>query len=59
MQYTNAALTVIALLLGVIAWQQYDQRPVTIGELRNLVQGDDPDKWESRRDQIPVTTQGR
>lgn len=47
-------LTVIAVLLGVIAWQQYDQRPVTVGELRKLMH-EDPDEWETRRADVPVT----
>lgn len=58
MNYTNAVLTVIALLLGVIAWQQYEQRPVTVGELRHLMDRDDMDKWEARRANIPVTVNG-
>jgi len=54
MHYTNAMLTVIAVLLAVIAFQQHDHRPVTIGELKRLMQ-EDPDAWERRREQIPVS----
>lgn len=56
MKYTNGVLTVIAVLLAVIAWQQYDQRPVTVGELRELMHSD-PDRWEARRAEVPVTFQ--
>jgi len=54
MNYTNAALTVIAVLLAVIALQQYQNRPVTTGELQELQNRETLDAWDARRSQIPV-----
>lgn len=42
--YTNCALTVIAALLTVIAWQQYVHRLITRQELFELAKAGDVDR---------------
>jgi len=59
MKYTNALLTIIAVLLAIIATQQYAHRPVTVGELRELQAKDNQDEWAKRRDKAQVVISPR
>lgn len=51
--YANFVLTTIAVLLGIIAWQQFSQRPVTRAEMIKLVEAGNTDRYKERRLQMP------
>lgn len=51
--YTNALLSLIAALLALIAWQQYDQRPVTKAEIISLMEAGKAEQAQVRKLHAP------
>lgn len=52
--YTNAILSLIAGLLCFIAWQQYEQRPVTVRDIRELSAQGDADRLQQMKYRLPL-----
>lgn len=53
-RYTNAILTIIAILLGVIAWQQHQAQPITADDFAKARESSDPDEVMELGRKVPV-----
>jgi hypothetical protein len=53
-RYTDTILTIIAILLAIIAWQQHAQRPVTISEFEAARDSTDLDAGDKLTLRVPV-----